>query len=67
VGCSSPWDLNASHMALQRSWMGREIYSKTMGGNMRKLYETHKEELLKNEVLDKGEIEKCQHLWEFDR
>lgn len=34
---------------------------------MRKLFEMHKEELLKNEVLDADEIAKCQHLWEFDR
>lgn len=38
-----------------------------MGGNMRKLYELHKEQMLKNELLNKEEIEKCRHLYEFDR
>ena len=67
VACSNPWDLNVSHVGLQRTWLGREIYSKTMGGNLQKLFQVHKEVLLKNEMLDGGVIEKCQHLYEFDK
>jgi hypothetical protein len=38
-----------------------------MGGNMCKLFETHQEELLKNETLDIKEVAKCRYLYEFDR
>jgi len=40
VVCSNPWDLHAGSLALQRSWMGREIYSKHMADGMRALFET---------------------------
>jgi predicted alpha/beta-fold hydrolase len=67
VACSNPWDLNICHIGLTRTWLGSEVYSKTMGRNMRTLFETHKEELLKSKVLDAEEIAKCRHLYEFDR
>ncbi|KAF2688915.1 AB-hydrolase YheT [Lentithecium fluviatile CBS 122367] len=67
VACSNPWDLNICHIGLTKTWLGLEVYSKTMGGNMRKLFLRHKKELLKNEVLDGEAIEKCRYLYEFDR
>ena len=39
VVCSNPWNLEASNLALQRTWLGSEIYSKTMGTSMKKLFE----------------------------
>lgn len=39
VVASSPWTLEVSNGALQRTWLGREVYSKTMGSNMKKLVE----------------------------
>ena len=38
VVCSNPWDLAASHIALKRSWIGLQVYSKTMGENMRNVF-----------------------------
>ena len=35
----NPWDLQIANMALQRTWLGLEVYSKAMGGNMKKLME----------------------------
>jgi len=39
VVCSNPWNLEAGSLALQRTWLGLEVYSKTMGGNMKRLFE----------------------------
>ena len=36
---SNPWKLEVGSLALQRSWLGLNIYSKTMGANLKKLYE----------------------------
>ena len=39
VVCSNPWNLDVGSVALQRSWLGREVYSRTMGSNMKALFE----------------------------
>lgn len=39
VVCSNPWKLEVSSLALQRTWLGLEVYSKAMGSNMKKLFE----------------------------
>ena len=39
VVCSNPWNLEAGNLALQRTWLGSEIYSKTMGASMKQLFE----------------------------
>lgn len=39
VVCSNPWNLEAGSLALQRTWLGSEVYSKTMGASMKKLFE----------------------------
>ena len=67
VICSSPWNLDAGNSALQRTWIGREIYSKTMGTNMKKLIELHYDELSKNPKLDFEKIRNATYLHEFDR
>lgn len=41
VICSNPWNLEVSSMALKRTWTGLEVYSKTMGTNMKKLFEAY--------------------------
>jgi predicted alpha/beta-fold hydrolase len=40
VLCASPWNLDVSSAHLQSTWLGREVYSKTMGTSMKKLFET---------------------------
>lgn len=39
VVCSNPWNLGAASLALQRTWLGREIYSRIMCSNLKKLIE----------------------------
>ena len=39
VVCSNPWNLEVSNIALQRTWLGSEVYSKTMGTSMKRLFE----------------------------
>ncbi|PVH81676.1 AB-hydrolase YheT [Cadophora sp. DSE1049] len=67
VVCSNPWNLDAGSLALQRTWLGREIYSKTMGANMKKLIERHHDEASKNPALDFEKIRNVKYLHEFDR
>jgi hypothetical protein len=67
VVCSNPWNLDTSSIALQRTWLGREIYSKTMGTNMKRLLERHYEQVSKNPKLDFEKIRKVKYLHEFDR
>lgn len=38
VLCASPWNLEVGSLALQRTWIGQEVYSKTMGSNMKRLF-----------------------------
>ncbi|OCL14433.1 carboxylesterase-like protein [Glonium stellatum] len=67
VVCSNPWNLEVSSLALQRSWIGLEVYSKIMGGNMRKLFERHSDQILKIPNIDVDKIKKIKYLHEFDR
>lgn len=36
---SNPWKLEVASLALQRTWVGLNVYSKAMGANMKKLFE----------------------------
>ncbi|KAJ9641975.1 hypothetical protein H2201_004509 [Coniosporium apollinis] len=67
VVCSNPWNLEAGSLALQRTWLGLEVYSKTMGGNMKKLFETHVDQIAKNPRIDIERVRKVKYLHEFDR
>jgi len=67
VVCSNPWNLDTGSLALQRTWIGREVYSKTMGTNMKKLIELHYDQVSKNPNLDFEKIRKVKYLHEFDR
>ncbi len=67
VVCSSPWNLDAGNLALQRTWLGREVYSKTMGTNMKKLIEVHYDEVSRDSKLDFDKIREVKYLHEFDR
>lgn len=56
-----------SNLALQRTYVGVEIYSKTMGRHMRDLVEMHREAILKNKSLSEKRILQVKYLYEFDR
>ena len=64
---SNPWKLEVSSLALQRTYIGLNVYSKAMGTSMRKLFETHREEIVKNQSLKTENIRKVVYLHEFDR
>lgn len=64
---SNPWNLDVGSVALQSSWLGLEVYSKTMGSNMKKLFVLHADEITKNPRLDRDRVMKIKYLHEFDR
>lgn len=39
VLCSSPWNLEASSLHLDRTWLGKEVYSRIMGSSLKRLFE----------------------------
>lgn len=67
VVISSPWNLDVSNHALQRSWIGKEVYSKIMGNNLKRLIEQHADQIAKNPNVDLDRVRKTTYLHEFDR
>lgn len=67
VALSCPWSLDVSNLALQRTWLGRNVYSRAMGTNLKKLYHIHKDTILRNPAINAEEVEKVRFLYEFDR
>lgn len=67
VALSCPWALDVSNLALQRTWLGRNVYSRAMGTNLKKLYNIHKDSILKISAVDPEEVERVRFLHEFDR
>jgi predicted alpha/beta-fold hydrolase len=66
VVISNPWNLDVSSHGLVRGIIGREIYSKVMGTNMKKLYELHHEQISKNPKISPERVRAITHLHEFD-
>jgi len=64
---SNPWALEISNVGLQSTWFGKNVYSRAMGTNLKKLYGYHRESILKNSAIDPVEVEKVRYLHEFDR
>ncbi|KAJ5902511.1 hypothetical protein N7495_003039 [Penicillium taxi] len=67
VLCASPWNLDIGNVALQRTWIGREVYSKTMGTSMKKLFEQHVDQVSTNPRIDVEAVRGITYLYEFDR
>ncbi|KAH7117616.1 medium-chain fatty acid ethyl ester synthase/esterase-like protein 1 [Dendryphion nanum] len=67
VACSNPWNLEICHHALKRTYIGAEVYSKTMGNNLLRLFDRHKEQMLKGGKIDEEKVKQCKYLYEFDR
>ncbi|KAL1953104.1 hypothetical protein VTO42DRAFT_3584 [Malbranchea cinnamomea] len=67
VICSNPWNLDVSSVALQSTWIGREIYSTTMGANMKRLFEKHVDEVRKHPRVNVERVRNTKYLHEFDR
>ncbi|KAM0713922.1 hypothetical protein Q7P37_010884 [Cladosporium fusiforme] len=64
---SNPWKLEVASLALQRTWLGMNVYSKAMGKSMRALYDTHVEQISQNKALSPEKIHAIKYLHEFDR
>ncbi|KAI4109879.1 MAG: hypothetical protein LQ345_007054 [Seirophora villosa] len=54
-------------LALQRTWLGLNAYSKSMARNLKGLFELHIKQLSKNQCLDVDKIRAVKYLHEFDR
>lgn len=67
VANSNPWNLDLCNVELNRTWLGVEVYSRTMGKNLMGLYERHKGQMLQNPDIKAELVEKCRYLYEFDR
>ncbi|KAL6707113.1 hypothetical protein ACN47E_004865 [Coniothyrium glycines] len=67
VSCSNPWNLEVCNVELKRSWLGHEVYCRTMGKNMMGLFDRHREMILKNKNIDVDKVMQCKYLYEFDR
>ncbi|KAF2718558.1 AB-hydrolase YheT [Polychaeton citri CBS 116435] len=64
---SAPFKLESVALALQRTWLGLNVYSKVMADSMRQLYTNHADMFKKNSALDPEKLAKIQYLHEFDR
>lgn len=64
---SNPWNLEVSSLALQRSFLGLHVYSRSMGSNMKKLFEMHVDQISKNPTIDVQKVRSARYLHEFDR
>jgi predicted alpha/beta-fold hydrolase len=67
VACSNPWNLELCNTELQRTWLGLEIYCRTMGKNLQGLFERHKDQILQNKRIDADAVRSAKYLYEFDR
>lgn len=50
-----------------RTFIGAEVYSKVMGQHMLALFNTHAEQIVKNELFVPERIRKLKYLKDFDR
>ncbi|KAK4228254.1 medium-chain fatty acid ethyl ester synthase/esterase 1 [Podospora fimiseda] len=68
ISVGNPFDLDISNKALQRTALGKHVYSKTMGTSLKRLIANHKEDLIKTSTkLDFDRIESVTYIHEFDR
>lgn len=64
---SNPWNLEISSLALQRNTLGLHVYSRTMGQNMKNLFEEHVDQISKNPRIEVDKVRRSRYLHEFDR
>ncbi|KAL9112710.1 MAG: hypothetical protein Q9227_003013 [Pyrenula ochraceoflavens] len=67
VLCSNPWDLEVSSVALHQSWLGLNVYSKALAGNLKKVLIKHLDQINKDAIIDVDKVMKAKTLGEFDR
>ncbi|KAJ5947143.1 hydrolase [Penicillium verhagenii] len=64
---SNPWKLEVASHALRQSWIGKEIYSKILGRNMRDIVERHIDMITAIPTIDRDSIRKIKYVQDFDR
>lgn len=67
VAVGNPFDLQISSKALQRTFMGRNVYENIMGSALKKLIGRHKKVLQQLTDLDFDVIENTKYIYDFDR
>lgn len=67
VVVSAIWNNEVADRALRRTWWKREVYCRTLGGNMKRLFEKHVDKIRENERIDVEKVRGCTYLYEFDR
>ncbi|KAH6626090.1 Alpha/Beta hydrolase protein [Chaetomium sp. MPI-SDFR-AT-0129] len=67
ISVANPFDLEVANKALQRTFLGKQVYSRVMGSSMKKLIAMHKDAVLTHTNLDYDSIQKVTYLHEFDR
>ncbi|KAL6231541.1 hypothetical protein BDW75DRAFT_233500 [Aspergillus navahoensis] len=67
VLCANPWNLEVSSVAMQSNLMGLKVYSKVMSASMKKLFEQHADQVVKNPRVDAAAVMSATYLHEFDR
>ncbi|KAK4127932.1 AB-hydrolase YheT [Parathielavia appendiculata] len=67
IAVGNPFDLEVANKALQRTLLGKQVYSRVMGTNMKKLINLHKDAVLTHTNLNFDQIQNVTFLHEFDR
>lgn len=67
VAISNPWDLEVSSLGLLRSWVGRNVYLRTLGTSLKTLFDKHAEKIMMTPGIDFEAVQKVRFLYEFDR
>ncbi|OZJ05117.1 hypothetical protein BZG36_01388 [Bifiguratus adelaidae] len=66
ISISNPWDFVSSSLWIDRTWFRRNIYSRTMAGNLVRTYNKHAKVLEQNKNLNFDYIQGSKTIREFD-
>jgi hypothetical protein len=67
VVLSNVWNNEVSSLGLQRTWFMNNVYNRTLGKSMIKLFEKHVDQISKNPNIDIDKVRSSKYLHEFDR
>ncbi|KAI1809121.1 carboxylesterase-like protein [Poronia punctata] len=67
VICANPWNLEIGNKTLQSTWIGHEIYLRTLGTSLRTLTANNRAEIEKFSEVDYNELANVKYLYEFDK
>lgn len=67
VSISNPYNLEIVDHGLRSSWIGKHVYTTTLGAAMRQVLENHKSILSKSKRFDYDRVMRTKFLYEFDR